>query len=55
VTVDINVSDGDSNVTPIFVADSGKPANGESPHKKLSTTESMHEKLKLPLADNIEK
>ncbi|KDR15092.1 sodium/hydrogen exchanger 9B2 [Zootermopsis nevadensis] len=35
--------------------DGGKPANGEGPHKKFSMTESMHEKLKLPLPDNIEK
>ncbi|KAJ4436481.1 hypothetical protein ANN_16512 [Periplaneta americana] len=33
----------------------GKPANGEGPHKKYSTSESLHEKLKLPESQRVEK
>jgi hypothetical protein len=36
-------------------ADSGKPANGEGPLKKHSVTDPMHDKLKLPQPDDIEK
>ena len=38
----------------LSVAEGGKAANGEGPHKKHSVTESMHEKLRSQQPDSVE-
>jgi hypothetical protein len=54
VTVVGSVTDANHVASAVF-SDSGKPANGEGPLKKHSMTDPMHDKLKLPQPDDVEK